>query len=206
MSPSNVKRLRDLQNVTSEFIKFFHAKIKEKVNGLSLDVIDVLVETDLYSFDFNSLYQFFDKADLIKKLNGFIQSEVAAQQKQQEAVNKQVKEKREEPSARSILYQVREFIRILSLNPDDGQFVFHYSGQDEGKACLQYIALNPALSLKRLLDQAEKVVLASGTLEPTEEYDVLNSYINCGSDHSIIHKFSCGHVLPLDNFKCQLVS
>lgn len=117
-----------------------------------------------------------------------------------------MKEKREEPSARSILYQVREFIRILSLNPDDGQFVFHYSGQDEGKACLQYIALNPALSLKRLLDQAEKVVLASGTLEPTEEYDVLNSYINCGSDHSIIHKFSCGHVLPLDNFKCQLVS
>lgn len=88
MSPSNVKRLRDLQNVTIEFIKFFHGKIKEKVNGLSLDVIDVLVETDLYSFDFNSLYQFFDKADLIKKLNGFIQSEVAAQQKQQEAVNK----------------------------------------------------------------------------------------------------------------------
>ena len=41
-----------------------------------MDVIDVLAETDLYSFDFGKLYQFFEKADLVKKLNGFIQSQV----------------------------------------------------------------------------------------------------------------------------------
>ena len=51
---------------------------------------------------------------------------------------------------------------------------------------LEYLCLNPALTIKRLLDQADKIILASGTLEPTEEYDVLNRYLQ-GKD--LIYKF-----------------
>jgi len=51
---------------------------------------------------------------------------------------------------------------------------------------LEYLSLNPALTIKRLLDQADKIILASGTLEPTEEYDVLNRYLQ-GQD--LIYKF-----------------
>lgn len=51
---------------------------------------------------------------------------------------------------------------------------------------LEYLSLNPALTIKRLLDQADKMILASGTLEPTEEYDVLNRYLQ-GQD--LIYKF-----------------
>ena len=51
---------------------------------------------------------------------------------------------------------------------------------------LEYLSLNPALTIKRLLDQANKIILASGTLEPTEEYDVLNRYLQ-GQD--LIYKF-----------------
>lgn len=51
---------------------------------------------------------------------------------------------------------------------------------------MEYLSLNPALTIKRLLDQVDKIILASGTLEPTEEYDVLNRYLD-GKD--LIYKF-----------------
>ena len=37
-----------------------------------VDPIDLLMQTDLYSFDFSHLHNFFEKSDLIKKLNGFM--------------------------------------------------------------------------------------------------------------------------------------
>ena len=104
---------------------------------------------------------------------------------------------------RSILYLMRDLLRVLSLNPKDGKMVVHFN---DGKAHqLDYVSLNPALSMKRMLDEAEKLVLASGTLEPTQEYDVLRHYLSDdGAD--IIYKFSCGHVIPKDNLSCMLVS
>jgi hypothetical protein len=37
-----------------------------------INIIDVLQETDLYAFDFSKILLFFDKADVVKKINGFI--------------------------------------------------------------------------------------------------------------------------------------
>ena len=36
--------------------------------------MDLLIETDLYNTDFKKLYEFFEKSDFVRKLNGFIQS------------------------------------------------------------------------------------------------------------------------------------
>ncbi len=36
----------------------------------------MLVETELYKTDFLKLYDFFERADLTRKINGFIQSKV----------------------------------------------------------------------------------------------------------------------------------
>jgi Rad3-related DNA helicase len=145
-----------------------------------VDVMDLLVETDLYNFDFEKLHGFFDKADLIKKLNGFMQSNATA--------------KSPTPFSRSILYQIKEFIRILSLNPSDGKFIL----RSKPSKSIEYICLNPALHLKRLMDQADKIILASGTLEPTEEYDVLDKYVTRAN---YMYKFACDHVISQDNYK-----
>ena len=97
---------------------------------MTLDVIEVLTETDLYNFDFSKLLTFFDKADVVKKLNGYVQHNLPEGQKH---------------NTRSILYQVRDFIHILSFNPKDGKFILKTDS-------LEYICLNPALTLKRLID------------------------------------------------------
>lgn len=58
MGPSNVKRLKDLKVVLQAFISFLKKRLASKQesdaaeSAPSLDVIDVLSETDLYSFDF----------------------------------------------------------------------------------------------------------------------------------------------------------
>lgn len=80
--------------------------------------MDVLIETDLYKFDFVKLSEFFDKADLVRKVNGFIQSQALKEQ--------QITMKKSEPTAnsRSVLYAIKEFIRVLSYRSEDGKFIF----------------------------------------------------------------------------------
>ena len=109
MAPKNVKTIRDLIRILTQFEKYFEGIPKETVEK-AVEVIDVLTETDLYSFDFEKLHSFFDKADLVKKLNGFMQQNA---NKSDQIL----------PFSRSILYQIKEFIRILSLNPSDGKLV-----------------------------------------------------------------------------------
>ena len=36
------------------------------------EVMDMLIETELYKTDFLKLYEFFERADLTRKINGFI--------------------------------------------------------------------------------------------------------------------------------------
>ena len=101
-------------------------------------------------------------------------------------------------STRSILYQIRDFIRILTFDPNDGKFLLTEKG-----TLLKYICLNPALTLKRIIDRSDKVLLASGTLEPSEEYDVLKKYFY---SNNFLEKFSCPHILPPTSFKALAIS
>ena len=150
--------------------------LSKKGEGI-INVMDFLEETDLYKVDLTETLSFLQNSDFTKKLNGFMQSQAKS-------------------CGRSLLYLVRELLSALSLNPKDGRLHF------ENKT-LRYIALNPALTLKRMLDEADKIILASGTLEPTAEYDVLKEYLHPTAD--MIFKFECGHIIPKDNLRCLLV-
>ena len=71
MSPQNVKLIGDLCMVLKTFIDYM-AKIQTDAE-VPVGVMELLLETDLYTFDFTKLTKFFEKADLVKKLNGFVQ-------------------------------------------------------------------------------------------------------------------------------------
>ena len=103
----------------------------------------------MYNHDFVKLYQFFEKSDLVRKLNGYIQSKA-------EKANEEVKGS----FSKSVLYEAREFVRVLSLNPDDGKLIL-----EQHK--LSYICLNATTTLKRIMDQVKAVIFISGTLEPS---------------------------------------
>lgn len=70
MLPKNIKAIKSLIEIffaTLKFITDLNAKETQVI-----DPIDLLMQTDLYSFDFTHLHNFFEKSDLIKKLNGFM--------------------------------------------------------------------------------------------------------------------------------------
>ena len=45
-----------------------------KTKETALDVMEMLTDLDLYRIDFTELSSFFQKADLARKINGFIQA------------------------------------------------------------------------------------------------------------------------------------
>lgn len=106
--------------------------------------------------------------------------------------------------AKSTLYALRDLIRVLSLNPIDGKLIMSFPEARPGKLAeceLQYLSLNPAVQINRMLDQVHKMVLASGTLEPAGDFALLKSSEDKGVDEQTARwKFSCGHVVPDENF------
>lgn len=57
---------------------------------------------------------------------------------------------------------------------------------------LEYICLNPATALNRIIEQASKVILASGTLEPAGDFDLIKAQK---------FRFTCGHIIKPDQFR-----
>jgi chromosome transmission fidelity protein 1 len=73
MAPKNVKALGDICMVFEAFNRFMNLhKALSTPNDCALDVMEVLVQTELYTFEFGKLSSFFEKADLVKKLNGYV--------------------------------------------------------------------------------------------------------------------------------------
>lgn len=139
--------------------------------------MESLTDLDLYRIDYLKLSEFFEQADLARKISGFIQANS------------------KENESKSTWYFLKDFVRLLSLNPKDAKFIITFSGKIT-QTSLEYICLNPAVMINRMCDQAQKILLTSGTLEPAGDFDLVNV---------IKHKFSCGHIIPKENFKALCV-
>ncbi len=80
LAPKNLKSLKDIMQVVKSLEKYLTSKnimhdeeIKQE-QCKTVEVIDLLIETELYKTDFGKLYEFFERSDLVRKINGFIQS------------------------------------------------------------------------------------------------------------------------------------
>ena len=87
----------------------------DKEKTAMVEVITVLDDVGLYSTDFLKLYNFFAKSDLTRKINGFIEA-----QRQAESASKTGLQSESVKTSKSVWYTLREFVRVLSLNPTDG--------------------------------------------------------------------------------------
>lgn len=161
--------------------------------------MDVLIDADLYKLDFVRLSDFFEKSDLVRKVNGFIQSQIQKEIKQfhidkdikQSQIQKESQEKQYNNS-KSVLYAIKEFMRILSFRPDDGKFII--SRENDNKVTLQYLCLNPTTTLKRMMDQVKAIIFISGTLEPSQEFNMLLKHAES------VSRFNCDHIIPKQHF------
>ncbi|CDW73958.1 atp-dependent rna helicase [Stylonychia lemnae] len=200
LSPKNHKYLKDIVKVVVILNNFLQKKLNnpneiEQDKQEVMNVMDLLIETDLYQVDFVKLYEFFEKSDLVRKLNGFIQSSIKLdQEKGQSKQNIQTFNK-------SVLYEIRDFIRILSHNPNDGKMILNLSFKQNQQSSIQYLCLNPTTTLKRILDQIKAMIFISGTLEPSQEFNLLLKYV----DQDQISRFNCDHIIPKQHFQGLII-
>lgn len=96
---------------------------------------------------------------------------------------------------------------MLGLSPSDGRIVLSFPKEDGNKltsASIEYLCLNPAVHLNRIMDQVNKLLLTSGTLEPAGEFALLKSK-DAGDGDGSPWRFNCGHVVGKANFKALCV-
>jgi DUF438 domain-containing protein len=81
LAPKNLKSLKDIAQIVKILEKYLTSKsikkseeLKGEEECVTIEVMDLLIETELYKTDFLKLYEFFDRSDLVRKINGFIQS------------------------------------------------------------------------------------------------------------------------------------
>lgn len=76
MSPKNAKFIRDVSQICADFVKYLKGRFQSSQDKeVAVDVIEVLAELDLYRVNFAKLLEFFQHADLARKISGFIQSQ-----------------------------------------------------------------------------------------------------------------------------------
>jgi chromosome transmission fidelity protein 1 len=71
LAPKNQKSLKDIHSFAKSLEKFLQT---ERGASGPLDVMDMLIETDLYKHDFRKTHEFFERADIVRKVNGYVQS------------------------------------------------------------------------------------------------------------------------------------
>ena len=78
-----MKSLKDILNIVRIIENFLESNQTSSNNeeskqtediSITLEVMDFLIETEMYKMDFMKLYEFFERSDLVRKVNGFIQS------------------------------------------------------------------------------------------------------------------------------------
>lgn len=100
----------------------------------------------------------------------------------------------EENSDHLVLGKVISFLLAIGNPSRDGKFFFGRSAAKELQ--VQYLLLDPSTKFKEIVDECRCVVLAGGTMKPTDDY--LN-YLLPYLDNDQISVFSCDHIIPDEN-------
>ena len=98
-----------------------------------------------------------------------------------------------------ILFKIVEFLKAMSNPSREGKFFYDVKANG---VSLNYMLLDPSDAFKDIVLESKCVILAGGTMEPTEDYyNYLFPYI----DTQRIKKFTCGHIIPKENLEVFLV-
>ncbi|CAG8502015.1 15492_t:CDS:10 [Rhizophagus irregularis] len=146
------------------------------------------------------------KSQIARKLNGFIdkiesRTGVEIHQAQQTSYEKN-------SSTLPSLSQIEAFFMSLTNGNQDGRVILGFqqiSVSVEGKRggtttkyvpIIKYLLLNPSNQFKDIVEDARSVILAGGTMEPTD--DLIGQLIPYLPPQRL-SKFSCGHIIPPEN-------
>ncbi|GBB97934.1 hypothetical protein RclHR1_00310062 [Rhizophagus clarus] len=179
-------------------------KDKEEINYIKSvnDFLHLLKIGDLNLF---KIENYLKKSQIARKLNGFVDK---IESKGVEIHQVQQTNNEKNSATLPSLNQIETFLMSLTNGNQDGRVILSFQqiiASVEGKRGstttkyvpnIKYLLLNPSNQFKDIVEDARSVILAGGTMEPTDDLiEQLFPYLPSQK----LSKFSCGHVIPPEN-------
>ncbi|GMM30278.1 DNA helicase [Martiniozyma asiatica (nom. inval.)] len=183
MSAGNRISLAKIMKLITGLYKFIGEKSKEgKIKPgieVSRDEIFALDSSDLLNV--YTLEDYFNKSKIVFKLETYMEKTVKIGEKNYK-------------STQPLLFKIRAFLHSLSNPLKSGKFFFDQSS--DGDILLKYLLLDPSEDFKDIVDEAQCVLLAGGTMEPMSDF---TDFLVPQVPQERIMSFSCNHVIPESN-------
>lgn len=173
----NVIYIKQIIAVLKAFKRILENKDNKKDVVMTVNEFTHLTEIDHYNLF--KIQKYLENSQLAKKLNGFydkVRMELEAAFQKEKLMNSKapmpaiLAQYQTLSSSLSILHQLEAFIMCLTNPNNDGRIVITYGTKEPNEALSQikYMLLNPAEVFKPIIDEAESIILAGGTMEPVK--------------------------------------
>jgi len=193
LKPSNRAGINNLILITKGLGERF-AKVKGASEVLAVN--DLAQQSGFDHVNLFDLLNFLESSRLATKLRGFAKkymSEVSVHPKVKRARISLPTQSSKSPAP---LLPVQAFIEGISNQNQDGK-VLVVAVKEE--PFMRFLMLNPGVYFREIVDEAHSVILAGGTMHPTEDVErQLFGHV----PKSQIEIFACGHVIPKENVVC----
>ena len=186
-----------------------------------IDIGEFLSDSQIYNLDLLKLIKYCNLSQICHKLNGFVEKYKQSNSENVEhvqigvsafleSINKkddtkslnndvkkpsetvQVNEENRAPS--NCLQSLVEVLSCLVMDHGEARMVVT-TGRRLQDARLRFLLLDPSNQFRQIVSEAHSVVVAGGTMRPTQEFrDQL--FVAAGAEPSRVMSFSCDHVVP----------
>ncbi|CAO3611833.1 unnamed protein product [Cunninghamella echinulata] len=201
----NVVYIKQVIAVLKAFKRILENKDNKKDTVMTVNEFTHLTEIDHYNIF--KIQKYLENSQLAKKLNGFydkVRMELEIAFQKERLMNSKASmpailvQYQSLSSSLSILHQLEAFMMCLTNSNNDGRIVITYGTKESNETIpqIKYMLLNPAEVFKPIIDEAESIILAGGTMEPISDF--IRGLFPTIPKNQIQH-FSCGHIIPSSN-------
>lgn len=176
LSPLNRRSVMQISRLVESLNAVFENLPKDAKPGTPLDASKLLVAKNADTLDVPALAEFSNDTKLVFKVESYAQSSDG-------------ESSRHDPSTNNSLGTIIDFV-LTSMDPLAEGKLFIDIDENNTKV-LRYLVLDSSSSFKEIVDQADAVVLAGGTMEPTAEF---HHRLFPYADEIAVHTF--GHIVP----------
>lgn len=176
LSPLNRRSVMQISRLVESLNAVFENLPKDAKPGTPLDASKLLVAKNADTLDVPALAEFSNDTKLVFKVESYAQSSDG-------------ESPRHDPSTNNSLGTIIDFV-LTSMDPLAEGKLFIDIDENNTKV-LRYLVLDSSSSFKEIVDQADTVVLAGGTMEPTAEF---HHRLFPYADEIAVHTF--GHIVP----------
>lgn len=184
LSPLNRRSVMQISRLVESLNMVFENIPKDAKPGTPVDASKLLAAKNADTLDVPALAQFTNDTKLVFKVDSYANSTIGSNE-------------HKNPDSSSLssntttntLGTILDFV-LTSMDPLAEGKLFIDSEENNTKV-LRYLVLDSSSSFKEIVDQADAVVLAGGTMEPTAEF---HHRLFPYTDELAVHTF--GHIVP----------